>query len=265
MNFYYLYCLEFLNTGKKYIGYTNDLNRRLYDHTIQMELRQHPNKKMNEDYIKEQFEIKILEVHINKDLKYIQNREKELIEQFNTYKNGYNQTKGGEGQADERIYTQNNIMEAYAIMDMYPNESTVVVQELFGMSESAILRLKNKKTHITIISVYEKMSLDNKKTFQESLEKKFSLKQKFEYHKKNVVLKSRTLSKEQIFYILSIKENMERMGGYMERFLGMPTSHTSRIASGKRYKDYYDEYHSFTQEVKESLFIKAKEYFKITK
>ena len=32
MYFYFLYKITLLNTGKSYIGYTNDLSRRLYDH-----------------------------------------------------------------------------------------------------------------------------------------------------------------------------------------------------------------------------------------
>ena len=43
MNFYFLYYLLNTKTNKGYIGYTNDLNRRLYDHVKALNEGVHPN------------------------------------------------------------------------------------------------------------------------------------------------------------------------------------------------------------------------------
>ena len=43
--FYFIYSIVNTENNKRYIGYTNDLNRRLYDHMTQLELNQHPNLK----------------------------------------------------------------------------------------------------------------------------------------------------------------------------------------------------------------------------
>ena len=65
--FYFIYSLTNSQNQKRYIGYTNDLNRRLFDHLTQLELGQHPNKKLQEDYKEEYFEIEVLATYVNKD------------------------------------------------------------------------------------------------------------------------------------------------------------------------------------------------------
>ena len=57
--FYFIYSIVNTENNKRYIGYTNDLNIRLYDHMTQLELNQHPNLKMQQEFKKENFKIEI--------------------------------------------------------------------------------------------------------------------------------------------------------------------------------------------------------------
>lgn len=263
MNFYFLYKLTLLNTEKVYIGYTNDLNRRLYDHIKQLELGVHPNEAMQKDYISGRLEIDVLESYFNVNQSFIQEREKSLIEDFDSFNNGYNQTPGGEGNLTYREFNRDKIIEAYAILKSFPEKSSAVVQEIFSMSESSVLRLKNKQSYISTLSIYEKMSQEQKNSFLGELEQKYSLRELFEKHDREVRYKSRSLDKEQIFYIISIYENCSKKGAIMERKLNLPSSHSSRIGRGLRYKDYYSEFQDKSLEEKKEILFKAKEYFNI--
>lgn len=96
----WIYCITNKVNGKKYIGKTNDLKRRMYEHLPKFEkcpiLMSAYNK-----YGIENFNSKVL-VHftaINNDvLNSILNwLESFYISKYDTYRNGYNATYGGEG------------------------------------------------------------------------------------------------------------------------------------------------------------------------
>ena len=263
MYFYFLYKITLLNTGKSYIGYTNDFNRRLYDHIKSLETGTHINTSLQSDYKHGEIEIEVLESYFDKEQSFIQQREKDLISKYNTYENGYNQTPGGEGNLNYRNFSRDSILEAYAILKKYPNESTAIVQKIFNMSESAVLRLKNKQTYTSVIYIYERMSLEQKEDLINDLEKKYSLKQLFKEHNENVRYKSRGLKKETVFQIISIYENYEKKGAIMEHKLGLPSSHCSRIGRGIRYKEYFNEYQDKTPEEKLVILNQAKIFFDI--
>lgn len=131
------------------------------------------------------------------------------------------------------------------------------------MSESAVLRLKNKQTYTSVIYIYERMSLEQKEDLINDLEKKYSLKQLFKEHNENVRYKSRGLKKETVFQIISIYENYEKKGAIMEHKLGLPSSHCSRIGRGIRYKEYFNEYQDKTPEEKLVILNQAKIFFDI--
>ena len=94
-----IYCITNLKTNKKYIGYTNNVKKRWCDH------KRHGTKENNKNHIPlyesmkkhgiEFFTFEILEeVETSEEA---QNKEKEYIHFYNTYKHGYNATLGGDG------------------------------------------------------------------------------------------------------------------------------------------------------------------------
>lgn len=263
MNFYFLYYLLNTKTNKGYIGYTNDLNRRLYDHLKALDENVHPNKKLLEDYEKGCLKISILETYYDKDNEFICKREKALIKQYDTFNNGYNQTEGGEAQSNTRAYTEDNVFKAYALLNFYPNVSSAIIQNLFGMSESGVLRLKNRQTHISIISIFDKMSPSQKEELKNRLDGEFNMKNRIEEHNKNVTFKARSLDRETILMIIAVGKNRAKKGAHMERCLGMASSHASRIIRGIRYKEYYNEYTNMSSEDKSFWLQKGLNFFQL--
>ena len=126
--FYYIYSIVNVKNGKRYIGYTNDLDRRLYDHFKQLDLGIHPNPKMQDEFNKEDFKIEILESFIQVSVQEVAQRERYWIEKYDSFRNGYNQTGGGE--ISTKKVNKDEKFDMIFILRYYPN-SSVVVQKLF--------------------------------------------------------------------------------------------------------------------------------------
>lgn len=262
MNFYFIYYIFNTRTQKGYIGYTNDLNRRLYDHIKALREGVHSNKELQKDFNEEDIEIKILETYHNKDNNFICSREKFLIEKYDTYNNGYNQSLGGEGQADLRKFSFDNVFKAYAIMNFYPEISIRVLSEKLEMSESSLGRLKKRETYISTITIFDKLSLESKEKLKKELDLEFNLSQleKESYLNK---YQARGLDRETVLMIIAATNNINKIGGHIERHLNF--SGVSRIKRGLRYKEIYQEYQDMNDEEKNFWLDKSIEFFNIDK
>ena len=196
--FYFIYSIVNTENNKRYIGYTNDLNRRLYDHMTQLELNQHPNLKMQQEFKKENFKIEILETFINISVQEIANIEKEYIKKFNSFENGYNNTKGGEISSKT---LSNDIFDIIFILRNYEYASPVV-QKIFNISESAALRMKNKETYLSLQKVIDNLSEEEKEKQKIILEEKYNISEKIKEHREKVTLSSRRLDRETVLQII---------------------------------------------------------------
>lgn len=241
--FYYIYSIVNIKNGKRYIGYTNDLDRRLYDHFKQLDLGIHPNPKMQDEFNKEDFKIEILESFIQVPVQEVAQREKYWIEKYDSFRNGYNQTGGGE--ISTKKVDRDEKFDMIFILRYYPN-SSVVVQKLFDASESAVGRMRNKKTYLDIQHMVDTLSKERIEELKQEMEEKYQISERLENHKRNVTQKARQLDKETIFQIIAARNNLKGVGGIIERKLGLAAQHTTRIKNGERYKDYYEEYQALT-------------------
>ncbi|MBQ1569544.1 MAG: GIY-YIG nuclease family protein [Clostridiales bacterium] len=93
-----IYCIENKISGKKYVGKAVDINKRWRHHKHLLNRNEHHNIALQrawKKYPSESFCFYILELC---DINRLTDLEIKWIEKLGTYRNGYNMTKGGEGQ-----------------------------------------------------------------------------------------------------------------------------------------------------------------------
>lgn len=93
----WIYAIENKVNGKMYIGLTRDIKDRWYRHKRYLRLNEHVNEHLQNSYNKhgrKKFKFKIIEKGI--PVEELGQKEKFYINKFDTFKNGYNGTTGGE-------------------------------------------------------------------------------------------------------------------------------------------------------------------------
>lgn len=88
-----IYCYTYWPTQKKYIGYTTNFKKRQNEHLTETRVNLEFHNLLRKHY--ENFTIEILEDNI--PISNLSEKEKYYIQLYDSYKNGYNLTKGGNG------------------------------------------------------------------------------------------------------------------------------------------------------------------------
>lgn len=91
-----IYCIKNIINNRKYIGQSVDIKKRHYEHLRQLRKNEHKNIILQTDfnkYLENSFIFSILEEIPQEDLN---EREIYWIKQYDTYRNGYNMTHGGD-------------------------------------------------------------------------------------------------------------------------------------------------------------------------
>lgn len=111
-----IYVITNLLNNKHYIGQSKDIYERWKNHKRQSTWRSHPNKALYTAFDKygiENFEFEIIEMC---DLEDLDRREIYYISEYDSYKNGYNRTLGGQGYiVDEDTYYKNRLKAIYSM------------------------------------------------------------------------------------------------------------------------------------------------------
>lgn len=102
-------------TNKCYIGQSKDIHKRISNHKYCLYKNKHLNKHLQRAWNKygsNSFEFEILEF-CTEDL--LNKKEKEYIEKYDSYKHGYNSTKGGKDGDGNNVAEHNRKVKKYDI------------------------------------------------------------------------------------------------------------------------------------------------------
>jgi len=168
-----IYCLEFNNTDKVYIGQSRNIERRYSTHINNM-VNNIANGKLQEAY--NQFGIPKLKILLECTLVELNTSEIEAINIFNSINNGFNTSEGG-GSFPVLIgnknpvtkYSEDSIINAFNYIIDNPNVSLTIIATELNIHRSTIKNLNNGTSHKWLKDRFpEKYAiLENQRTFRQ--------------------------------------------------------------------------------------------------
>lgn len=252
---YYIYKIENQINHKKYIGLTNNIQRRRNRHFSDLKRNEHDNHFLQYEYNlygKDNFTFSVV---FEGDVSYqeIGEKEKEFIKLYDSYENGYNQNTGGNfGPTNGGSHlVKSDIFSILSALE-FCSRPGQVLSDMFDVSRTTISRIKNGINHNQYKEEYDKMPIEKRKEIYDI----FCESTNFYNTKINTtVLKSkRKLTKEQVFMILYNKENKIITEVELMKRLDIKSSNTFRTIYNKEsYKDYSSEYDILSTETKNNI------------
>lgn len=252
---YYIYKIENLINHKKYIGLTNNINRRRARHFTDLRCNRHDNS-----FLQKEFNI-FGESNFSFGIEYegditseeIGEKEKEYIKKYDSYYNGYNQNEGGNfGPSNGGSHlTKSDIFNICAALE-FCSRPGGVLSEMFGVTKTTISRIKHKENHCQVIEEYDNMPEEKRK----DIYRIFCESSNFYTKKVNqtIITSKRQLTKEQVFMILYNFENKILTQKDMARKVNIKSTYTlDCIKKGITYKDYTLEYNKLSNEEKQKI------------
>ena len=238
----FIYHIKNKKNGKEYIGETIDIEWRIYKHFQQLKNGNHHSNKLQRAYNKygeENFEVfyETKEVNTYEDLLLEEQKE---IAKFDSYENGYNETRGGEGHST--IFNFDTMVLLYQIGKRY-NGVKHQLAEYYNCDRTSITSIFRKE-YLNMIT-YNNEDL-------EKLIKEIGLSDK--NLKENYVNNyDRKLTSEQVLMILSTMEIKKYSGAACGKVFNINKDVIGNIIRNKTYKKEYQEFLNLTQEEKEFL------------
>lgn len=240
---YYIYKIENLKNGKKYIGLTNNIQRRRNRHFTDLKCNNHDNSFLQKEfniYGKENFSFeKIYEG----DVSYpeISELEKYYIKVYDSYLNGYNQNEGGNfGPSNGGTkFTKSDILNILAVCE-FTSRPGQILADNFDTTKTTISRIRHGVNHCQIYEEYHKMSEEQRKEIYNIYCESFNLVERLEQN--HALNSKRKLSKEQCFMVLSNNKYHVLPNTTIAKLFNVQPFVTSEIAKGKTYKDWNIEY-----------------------
>lgn len=253
---YYIYKIENQINHKKYIGLTNNINRRKYRHFSDLRTHNHDNKFLQKEadiYGLDNFSF---EVVFSGDVNYeeISEKEKYYIALYDSYKNGYNQNEGGNfGPSNGGTHlTEQDIYNILATLEFMTKPGQVLA-DIFEVSRTTISRIKRGENHSQYKEKYNSFSDEKRQEIFNTFAKDINL-----FERKAITSKinsKRQLTKEQVFMILANEEFGRILTvDDITILMGVKSSGTIYgILKHETYLDYIIEYNQLSESEKKQL------------
>lgn len=240
---------------KKYIGLTNNIERRRARHFTDLKCNRHDNSFLQKEYNifgAENFVFNI-EFEGNVSSEEIGEKEKYYIKLYDSYKNGYNQNEGGNfGPSNGGSHlTQSDIFNICSALE-FCSRPGGVLSKMYDVSLTTISRIKHKENHVQDIEIYQNIPFQDRK----NIYKIFCDSSNFYETKVNqtIIQSKRLLTKEQVFQILANFEYKILTQKKMAERVGIKSTYTlTCIKDGLTYKDYVLEYNKLNNKEKQKI------------
>ena len=252
---YYIYKIQNLDNNKKYIGLTNNIQRRRLRHFGDLARNCHDNSFLQKQYNlygKNKFSFEVLyEGDVTSE--EIGEKEREFIAYYDSYKNGYNQNEGGNfGPSNGGSHLiQTDILNICAALE-FSSRPGGVLSRMYDVSLTTISRIKKKVNHCEAIQKYQQMPIELRKALFEE----FCAATKFDQQRdKSTALQSqRQLTKQQVFMIYYNNEYNLTSKTALAKNFNLKSRYTlDCVIDGTTYKDYATEYKKLSDADKQRI------------
>lgn len=251
-NMYYYYKIENKLNGHKYIGITIHPNVRKNRHFNYLKQNMHGNTYLQSAFNKYGEENFFFEVIEQKDVVESEAYayEKELIEKFDSFNNGYNLHPGGKASANNKRFTEQQIFMMLAAHKKAPRSGTVIAN-IFNAPRGSIQNVLRGINYHNLYEKFNSMSEEEQNQYYED----FCDISNFRYSQYSAKANSkRTYSQEDVFLILLWKETkLFPFKKLLEIFNKDTYAAFNSIWAGRSYKDYNFLYQQLTKEEKQKL------------
>lgn len=235
----YIYHIINIETGKRYIGQTIDIDWRLQRHFRELSEGCHHSQKLQRSYDKygkEAFKVEYQEKEY-KEYEDLLLDEQKNISQYNSYENGYNETRGGEGHPT--LFDFDTMVLLYQIGQRYKGIKHKIA-EFYNCDRTSITAVF-RKDYLKKIT-YDEEKLNN-------LIKELQLDSS--YLNENYVNNwDKKLNEEQVLMALSTMEIKKYSGAACGRVFGVKKDVINSITRGKTYKKEKQVFDNLSQEEK---------------
>lgn len=254
---YYIYKIENLVNHKKYIGLTNNIERRKARHFTDLRCNRHDNQFLQKEvniYGLNNFDFSII-FSGDVSIEEIGDKEKYYIAYYDSYHNGYNQNEGGNfgpSNGGSQLLKSDIFNILAALEFMTHNRPGQVLSNLFGVSKTTISRIKHGVNHCQYIEEYNNMSLEDRKAIFDIFENSYHVREL--YANSSKIAGKRKLSEEQVYAILYNDEKHLIPKKHLAKKFGIKSTYTlDCIIKGTSYQDYNFKYKELTDIQKEKL------------
>lgn len=252
---YYIYKIENLINQKKYIGLTNNIQRRRGRHFTDLKTGRHDNHFLQKEYNIYGVENFTFTVEFEGDVscEEVGQLERDFILKYDSYKNGYNQNEGGNfGPSNGgSTLTESDVFNILSALEFMPKPGQVLA-DMYGVSRTTISRIKRGVNHCQFVEAYKSLSTEDRK----DIYKIFCDSSNF-YEKKvcsTIIQSKRHLTEDQVHLILLNFEKNILPKTTMAEYVGIKSTYTlDCIRDGKTYKDFALTYTKLNEEQKNSL------------
>jgi hypothetical protein len=203
---YYYYKIENKLNGKKYIGITLYPQIRKNRHFRELRNQTHVNIRLQNawnKYNEENFFFEIIEEKNFEEKFEAYNYEKELIEKYDSYENGYNADLGGSCGGKSSKLTKEDVFKILSIYPEYPNSGTIL-GKIFGVDRSTISCTAKGKYHKDWLEEFNQKDEEEKNLYRDIFLEETNF--IFLYYTKQSKCKIRKITDEQVYMFLYQQE-----------------------------------------------------------
>lgn len=270
----YIYSLENTETKKRYVGITNNPKRRKYRHFSDLRANRHDSKKLQRSFDKYGEEKFVFTILLEKECErnVILSLEKEYIQKYDSYENGYNMNKGGlENNGFSSKFSREDVFEILSVYEF--TKSRIIhgtLEEIFSASRTNFYRMRKGLSHLQYKEEYNLLPKKNRKEIYENFYNINKIKDKvYKFSSGNGKASfRRTLDDVSVFMILSLYEfedkitvpNMKKIADKLS--ISIQPLKTIK-ENGVAYMETIERYNNLDLEQKKSVYNESKLHFNL--